>query len=843
VALSEILRAGTPEELLDALREAALVVDTEGRVAYVNAAAEALLRWSAAALVGCDVATVVRDGLPPAASGSGVAAGARRTTAITQDGAEIAIDVVVSLAAVAEVAGGAVVTIRPAARSAVPDLSEQLLRVVADRRGDGSDGRRVLQAIGSALAWDVSVLWVPDDGKRFLRSEALWRAPSAHVERLEGAIAGSLLPPGTGLAGRSWESGGPVWAEDLPATSMSPVEDVAVAAGIRSSVAFPVTAGGSFVGVIQLLHHAARPTDPVVVDVLTSTGALVGEFLERMWHDEERRRLLGRVQTERARLEAVQRRMPSAVLVADAPSGRVVAGNDKLDEILGAPQVVNVDGERVLEYRFVGPDGIEIPRAELPFARAARTGAVIDDAEYVFLGPDGLSRTISVSASPVHDRDGLVVSAVATFHDVTARRRVADRHRFLAEASAALATSLQPHTGLEAVARLAVGVLGDVVAVHLADSDGVLRLLTSAHADARVAEVDRRLQQIWRFDPDAPEGLARAVRTGEPLVYDRIDAAVLEATVQDVQYRALLDELGIRSAMVVPLRAGGSSVGTLSFVSVQPVRVFDADAVALAEDVARRASLAIGNARLYERERATAAILQASLLPRSLPSPAGVDIGASFHPGGEGLVVGGDFYDVFPVGSGTAVVVGDVCGKGAEAAALTSQVRFSARALSDPGRDPATVLGLVDAKVREAEYGFPGRFCTAVYALVERVDGGVECSVSSAGHPLPLVVRATGAVEELDCRGSLLFVLDRPTHRVATCTLAPGDALVLYTDGVTEARGPAGMFGDGGLAAALAAAAGRSAAELASCLAESAIAHSGGRAADDMAVVVVAAGR
>jgi PAS domain S-box-containing protein len=614
----------------------------------------------------------------------------------------------------------------------------------------------------------------------------------------------------------------------------------AAAAGLRSAFAFPVLAGGRFMGVIELLDRSARQADRNLVETMTGIGGLLGELLERERQDDERDRLLRRLETERARLEAVQRRMPAGVLVADAPSGRVVAGNDKLDDLVGAPLTDDAEGERFLTYPFRRVDGTPYDHHEMPFAEAARTGTVIENAELEFQQPDGEIRLVSVSAAPVHDRDGNVVSAVATFHDVTDRRRAEDRHRFLSEASAVLASSLDHNATLAAVARLAIGVLGDVIGVHLIGADGKLRQVVAEFSDPELAIVTERIRS-YGFDAAANEGVARVLRKGTSVVYEEVDAELLRAVAVDDEHLALLSRLRARSAMLIPLVSGPRVLGALSFVSLQPQRVFDHDAVSLAEELGRRAGVAVANARLYERERAVAAALQASLLPRRLPQVPGLELAARFHPGGEGVEVGGDFYDAFPIGAeAAALVVGDVCGKGAEAAALTAQFRYTARALSGPGRDPGTVLGLVDAKVQEDD-GVGDRFCTAVYALVERGPHGFACSVASAGHPLPLVVRASGAVEELACSGSLLFVLARPTYQVVSFTLRPGDSLVLYTDGVTEARGEHGWFGADRLRSLLASRAGASADELAGAVADAALAHSGGRADDDIAVLVAVA--
>jgi len=255
------------------------------------------------------------------------------------------------------------------------------------------------------------------------------------------------------------------------------------------------------------------------------------------------------------------------------------------------------------------------------------------------------------------------------------------------------------------------------------------------------------------------------------------------------------------------------------------------------EDIARMASLAMENARLEERERHIARTLQASLLPQTLPTIDGLDIAARYLAGGEGTVVGGDLYDVFPAEDEWAIVVGDVCGKGAEAAALTAMVRYTIRAEAAHRASPCEVLRLLnDAILRQFN---DGRFCTVLHGRVRVSEGGVRLRVASAGHPPPLVVRAGGTVEPVATSGPLLGVIRTVVYEDIIVSLEPGDALVCFTDGVTEGRGPRGMFGDRGLGEVLAAAAGVSAEAIAERVTQAALDFQGGVTQDDLALLVV----
>jgi serine phosphatase RsbU (regulator of sigma subunit) len=249
----------------------------------------------------------------------------------------------------------------------------------------------------------------------------------------------------------------------------------------------------------------------------------------------------------------------------------------------------------------------------------------------------------------------------------------------------------------------------------------------------------------------------------------------------------------MRSAMVVPMKAGGATIGALTFVNADSARAFDDDDLTFAEDLAARAATAVENARLYTRLAQTADTLQASLLPERLAQPPGWRIAASYEAGERGTEVGGDFYDVFPVPEGWMVVLGDVTGKGVKAAALTALARHTAKTAARFDPRPAAVLSQVNAVLREqAELSL----VTVVCALLRPVGGGVEVSLASAGHPLPLRVSGDGSVAPLGRFDIVLGAVDDGEWTESAAAIAPGDTLLFYTDGVTDARGVEDRFGE-----------------------------------------------
>jgi PAS domain-containing protein len=243
--------------------------------------------------------------------------------------------------------------------------------------------------------------------------------------------------------------------------------------------------------------------------------------------------------------------------------------------------------------------------------------------------------------------------------------------------------------------------------------------------------------------------------------------------------------------------------------------------------------------RSEERHRHIAHTLQAGLLPATLPEPAGLELAARCRAQGEGLEVGGDFYDVFPDGDGWLMVIGDVCGKGPEAAAVTAEARWTIRSIAEATRGPGALLGQVNRALVGRRRDFT--FLSAVVARVAAVPGGARVVCARAGHPYPLVLRRDGVVEEVGAPGGLLGVFDSLGFAERAVDLAVGDSLVLYTDGVSEARRGGDELGEEGIRDRLRALAGAGAAGIARGLEEAAVRFSGGSPRDDLAIVVVRA--
>jgi serine phosphatase RsbU (regulator of sigma subunit) len=396
---------------------------------------------------------------------------------------------------------------------------------------------------------------------------------------------------------------------------------------------------------------------------------------------------------------------------------------------------------------------------------------------------------------------------------------------------------------LRTVARSAVPAFADWASVTVVERTGDLRVLAVAHDDPELERLAWELVERYPQRRDAPAGAARVIRSGEPEIVCDLSPEAVDAAASDAEHLRLLANLDVRHYASVPLVAPQEILGAVTFVRSDPERCFSAEDVQFMNSLASRAALHIHNARLYTERSHIAVTLQESLLPRGLPVIAGAEVGASFRAAGDQNIVGGDFYDVFASGDGVwTAIVGDVAGKGAEAAAVTSLARHTLRTASLLQDDPAENLALLNRVLRTESPTL--NFCTVMYARIcaDDADEGLDLRFSNGGHPSPLLVRADGSVETVDSgRGPLVGAIGDVEFSVGTLRLRPGELLLMYTDGVTEVRASDASLGERELRRTLAAQAGASAAEVAGAVERRAVELQDGSPRDDIAIVAIKA--
>jgi serine phosphatase RsbU (regulator of sigma subunit) len=430
--------------------------------------------------------------------------------------------------------------------------------------------------------------------------------------------------------------------------------------------------------------------------------------------------------------------------------------------------------------------------------------------------------------------------------DVTERRRLLERERaagqrsaFLARAGEVLETSLDYETTLRNVAKIAVPDIADWCAVHMLDASGTIRLVAAAHADPEREKLAWELDERFPTARDAPAGVPAVIRTGQGEAHSEITDEQVQAGAVNEELLEQLRALGIRSSVTAALRASGRTFGAITFVSAESERVLTPEDVDLAEELARRAGLAIENARLYTERSRIAHTLQAELLPSRLPSIPGASVAVRYRAAGELNEVGGDFYDVFERrGGGWTLVIGDVSGKGAEAAAVTALARHTLRTASLEPATPSDLLVTLNDALLTQRAG--SEFCTVCVATLTRHSGGgASLRIALGGHPPALVLRADGRVEEHGEPGTLIGVFPDPNLSETVVELGAGDVVLLYTDGVTEA-GPVGAeIGEAGLMKLLGELGGRTPEQIVAAVERAAVEIQDGLPRDDIALVAL----
>lgn len=409
--------------------------------------------------------------------------------------------------------------------------------------------------------------------------------------------------------------------------------------------------------------------------------------------------------------------------------------------------------------------------------------------------------------------DGRPLATVTIIEDVTAEKLAELRERYLTRVTDTLMSSLDYEETLRNVARLAVPEIADWCAVDLLDERGERQQVVVAHADPEKVALAERLRTFEPATPPEQRGVFRVAQTGVPELYADVPEELLVSTAVSAEHLRLLRQVGLRSAVLVPMKARGRTLGVMTLVNAESMRRFDEDDLEFAGQIAARAAIAVDNARLATSRREIAITLQRSLLPEAVPEIDGWDIGTMYRAASasDEVEVGGDFYDFIQTPAGWFVLLGDVTGRGVEAASMTSLLRYGARFLVRDEHSPAAILGRLDEALRE----LPGlSLCTA---LCVRLGGG-EVVISSAGHPMPLIVSDGGGVRELADSGPLLGGWAGSHWWDSTLHLAPEETLFMYTDGVTDARGERGRFGLDRLERLLSQAAGGSPHELLAAL-------------------------
>ena len=340
---------------------------------------------------------------------------------------------------------------------------------------------------------------------------------------------------------------------------------------------------------------------------LLGVGAVVIEISERVRAEQEKTRLVAELEVERARFEAILQQMPSAVIIAEAPSGRIILGNSQVERVMGAP--VALDSlDNYGDYVAYWPDGSAVESRQWALARAIADGEIVRDEEVTVPRTDAEggvdNRVVRLTAAPIRDRDGQITAGIAIFDDVTQRARADAAQRFLADAGSALIATLDSASANDRLAALCVPDVADWCIIAVPDEDGLLRHASLSHVPGANADAGRRFEERLNLDPDLPWDIETALSSGRAQLYVAHNLEHLRRVSASSEYAQLIAEIGARSAIVAPLAARGRALGLMIWITAESQRTYDARDLELAEELARRAALTIDNARLFGESQA-----------------------------------------------------------------------------------------------------------------------------------------------------------------------------------------------------------------------------------------------
>jgi PAS domain S-box-containing protein len=501
-------------------------------------------------------------------------------------------------------------------------------------------------------------------------------------------------------------------------------------------------------------------------------------------------RLFSALRRVEQRLEAVLVNVAEAITLTD-DRGRMVFANQAAADLLGAstPAELMSAAPGTIMPRFLVLDehGHELGLQSMP-GRRLFTGEIPEPLLVRnIVRATGEERWLIVRSSPVSDPEsGRILYAVNVFENITKVKRAQLAESFMAEASRVLASSMDYTETLQRIARLAVPQLADWCGVDVVAENGEIERVAVHHADPSRLSLARELDRDYRPALDDPVGVPEVIRTGQARIYTDIDPDAIAAYARDDIHLRLLQAIEATSVIIVPLAAPARTIGALTLVCSGATRRLSNAEVALAERLGRRAGTAVESARLYTERTKIAHMLGAALLPESLPEIPGMELASLYRAAGELNDVGGDFYDVLDYGNDRwLLLIGDVCGKGPRAAAVTALARYTLRAAALLGLTPAAMLDTLHAALRHQPSG--SDMCTVCLVTVERVAANARLTVTLAGHPPPLIIDADGEYRPVGTPGTLLGVLDPIEITEVDVELAPAQTLLLYTDGLPEA--------------------------------------------------------
>jgi PAS domain S-box-containing protein len=682
-----------------------------------------------------------------------------------------------------------------------------------------------LFTVASLLRWDAGALWEAGDREPLLRFVSGWSVSDLEAEPLWRHSRELIVQRGKGLPGRAWETGEIAWAPDFAKSPLYPRGVTARELGLTAALAIPIPVGPP-AGVLAVAEFHARSFSAPSEELL----ALLSGFADQLATFISRRREQARAELAHNHLAQVVAGTHDAVLSKDT-EGVITSWNPAAERLYGYTAEEAI-GQHV---SFLMPDELKHEERDI-LNRVVRRGEPLNTYETERIRKDGTRINVSLTVSRIEDPVLGVVGASVVARDITAEVRRRRAQTFFAGASRDFDSSLDPNETARNIVHAAIPDLAEVCVIDFLRGDGRIGESVVAATRPRVAATLEEIRRATPLDPSGDHPVATVLREGRAMIWRDLKAPdVVDQVVQNEAHRQLMDDAGYSSATVVPLVARGRTLGTLSFLySTSGLRYEESDLEFLAE-LGSRAAMALDNARLFRERDSMARNLQRGMRP---PRPAeipGLEISVFFEAAGEGIEIGGDLYDVLPTEDGCWVLVGDVAGKGSAAAGVSVAVRHAVRGLTREVDEPEEVLNRVNEMLLEGQ-GL-NDFATVLLIRMRETEDGWQAELASSGHPPAVHLSDSGA--QHFGGGSVLGAWPEAPPQSHEATIAPGETLILCTDGWHEA-GPVERHRD---SVALAALAGEyrhaELAELTTALLEDALERGEGSLRDDVVVLAV----
>lgn len=556
----------------------------------------------------------------------------------------------------------------------------------------------------------------------------------------------------------------------------------------RSAITVPLSARAIRVGALTLISTwSKRRYTEDDVRFAETIGGRVALALDNAG-------LFLNLQNIEQRMDTVMAVLDQAVVIHDSRGSLVFANAAalKIFDVQDPATVLGAENVPVQDrFSFYNENGDPFRLEESPLMAVMKGEKPDPQTIRIISRITGREAWLRAKTQGVSAPTGISLYAITALEDVTDIKQEEFAQTLLARTSEVLETSQDYERTIEKLVELPVPQLADWCSMYVPrPADGTLAMVAMAHRDAAKWDLARTIAQEFPISLDDKSGPAEVMRTGEAIVVEDVTSE-LESLGLDPRLMTMVRKLDIGSAMLLPLRVGGRSLGTFHLANEcgrRPFNTFDRE---LAERLTARIAIALESSLLASERAKIASDLQQGLLPAPIPRIEGWSVASMYRPAGVANEVGGDFYDAFTFRGGWMVVMGDVTGRGSRAASVTGLARQTLRTASALTGDPIAALNELNRALLARD---DSSLCSVV-AMALRQGSGREISMAVAGHPPPLCV-CNGEVTEIMTTGPVLGAFSDSTWGLREITLETDEQLIVYTDGVTEASSRTGRFGE-----------------------------------------------